>query len=293
MSVQSVQQDALLQARARALGQAMATSQTHAEQAVAQAGAGVERLPAVLAQVQRALEYAGLEDTFRLLSDLDLESAQRGAERYHASSSQHHALWAAIMAAMIARKPLQAEQYMDAAEQCAEMALAAPIAEPTQTGVKSVKETTNDDGVIGLRLRGYASLFGEVDLHGQTMQPQAFRHIKSEWGAKARPDVYYNHGFDDLLGFRPIGECTRYHVDDVGLHVDVWVPREPDPERVSGATLRRFKDVYGRIGAGETAGLSVGGTYTASGQGIKRWNMSELSIVDRPCLPSATFVLRR
>ena len=44
---------------------------------------------------------------------------------------------------------------------------------------------------------------------------------------------------------------------------------------------------------GKTAGLSVGGTYTTSGQGIKRWNMSELSIVDKPALPSATFVLRR
>jgi hypothetical protein len=100
-------------------------------------------------------------------------------------------------------------------------------------------------------------------------------------------------GFDDLIGFRPLGECTGYKVDDVGLHVDVWVPREPDPKRFSGAVLRRFKDVYARIAAGKTAGLSVGGTYTTVGQGIKRWNMSELSIVDWPCLPSASFVLRR
>jgi transposase len=39
----------------------------HAQQLMAQARADVERLPAVLAQVQRALEHAGLADTFRLL----------------------------------------------------------------------------------------------------------------------------------------------------------------------------------------------------------------------------------
>jgi HK97 family phage prohead protease len=164
---------------------------------------------------------------------------------------------------------------------------------PTETGVKSVQETTNNDGVIGLRLCGYASRFGEADLHGEVMRKGAFRDIKYEWGAKARPEVYYNHGFDDVLGFRPLGEVLAYKVDDEGLYVDVWIPREPDPKRFSGAAARRFKDVYSSIAAGKTAGLSVGGTYAASGQGIKRWNMSELSIVDKPALPSATFVLRR
>jgi hypothetical protein len=54
----------------------------HAQEVMAQAGAGVERLPAVLAQVQRALEHAGLHDTFRLLPDLDLKSAHRSAKSY-------------------------------------------------------------------------------------------------------------------------------------------------------------------------------------------------------------------
>jgi phage head maturation protease len=196
------------------------------------------------------------------------------------------------MMAMVSKKPLEAERYINSAETCAELALAAPVAEPTQTGVKSVQETTDDDGTIGLRLSGYASRFGEVDRQGEVMRKGAFAHIKDEWGAAERPPVYYNHGFEDLIGFRPIGECTGYKVTDEGLHVDVLVPRERGPKRFSGAVLRRFKDVYGRVAAGKTAGLSVGGTYAPTGRGIKRWNMSELSIVDRPCLPSATFVLR-
>ena len=139
---------------------------------------------------QRALEHAGVADTFRLLPDLDQESAARGAKAYPETSAQHHALWAAIMASMIQKKPLEAERYIDAAEVSAALALATPIAEPTQTGVQSVQETTTDDGTIGLLLSGYASRFGEVDLEGEVMQPQAFRDIKSEWGAAARPPVF-------------------------------------------------------------------------------------------------------
>jgi HK97 family phage prohead protease len=262
------------------------------QQVIRQGRAAIDRLPAVLAQVQRALDHAGLADTFRLITNLDLESATAGAKSYPENSAQHHALWAAIMAAMIQRKPLEADRYINSAETCAELALAAPVAEPTQTGVKAVQETTGDDGAIGLRLCGYASRFGEVDLQGEVMRKGAFAHIQDEWGAAVRPPVFLNHGFDDLIGFRPIGECTGYKVDDMGLHVDVWVPREPDPKRFSGAVLGRFKDVYARIAAGKTAGLSVGGAYAPTGRGIKRWNMSELSIVDRPCLPSATFLLR-
>jgi hypothetical protein len=105
--------------------------------------------------------------------------------------------------------------------------------------------------------------------------------------------VYYNHGFDDAIGFRQIGECTRYKVDDVGLWVEVFLPREPDPRRFSGAAVHRYKDVYAGIADGKTTGLSLGGAKALTGAGIARWSTGELSIADRPCLPSATFVLRR
>ena len=156
-----------------------------------------------------------------------------------------------------------------------------------------MQETTSDDGTIGLLLNGYASRFGEVDLEGEVMEPQTFRDIKSEWGAAARPPVYFNHGFDDAIGFRQIGECTRYKVDDVGLWVEVFLPRDPDPRRFDGAALHRYRDVYSEIAGGKTTELSLGGAKALTGSGIKRWSMNDLSVVDRPCLPSATFVLRR
>ena len=48
---------------------------------MSQARADVERVPAVLLLVQRALEHAGLADTFRLLPDLDRMSCQRPVMR--------------------------------------------------------------------------------------------------------------------------------------------------------------------------------------------------------------------
>jgi hypothetical protein len=104
----------------------------HAQQVMAQARADVERVPAVLMLVQRALDHAGLAETFRLLPDLDVESAARGAKSYSGTSAQHHALWAGIMASMISMKPMEAQRYLDAAEVSAALALAAPIAEPKQ-----------------------------------------------------------------------------------------------------------------------------------------------------------------
>jgi phage head maturation protease len=264
----------------------------HIQQVMSQAHASVERLPAVLALVQRALDHAGLKETVGLVPHLDTHSAIVGAKAYPEGSAQHEALWALVMAAKAGQEPLKANRYLGHAETCALLALAAPIAEPTQTGVKSVQETTTDDGTIGLLLSGYASRFGEVDLEGEVMQPQAFSAIKSEWGSAARPPVFYNHGFDDAIGFRQIGECTRYRVDDMGLWVEVFLPREPDPRRFDGAALHRYRDVYSGIAGGKTAGLSLGGAKALRGAGIKRWSTGELSIVDRPCLPSATFRLR-
>jgi hypothetical protein len=62
--------------------------------------------------------------------------------------------------------------------------------------------------------------------------------------------VYYNHGFDDAIGFWQVGECTRYNVDDVGLKVEVFLPRDPDPRRFSGAALLRYRAVYSGVSSG-------------------------------------------
>jgi hypothetical protein len=76
--------------------------------------------------------------------------------------------------------------------------------------------------------------------------------------------------------------------------IDVWVPREPDPKRFSGAVLLRYKDIYRDIAASQITGMSIAGAYAREGQGraIKHWALGEVSITDRSCLPSATFRLR-
>jgi hypothetical protein len=74
----------------------------------------------------------------------------------------------------------------------------------------------------------------------------------------------------------------------------VFLPWEPDPRRCSETALLRYRDVYSGIAAGGKAtGLSLGGATALTGSGIKRWSTGELSFVDRPCLPLATFVRRR
>ena len=129
---------------------------------------------------------------------------------------------------------------------------------------------------------------------GEHLTREAFHGIKDEWGAAKRPSVAFNHGQDPAIGFRPIGECTRWRLDDVGLGVDIFVPREPDPKRFSGAALLRYKDIYRDIAAGKITGLSIAGAYArqTQGHGIKHWALGEVSITDRACLPSAMFRLR-
>ena len=108
-------------------------------------------------------------------------------------------------------------------------------------------------------------------------------------GERGRPTTL----LDALIGCWQSGECTRYKVDNVGLWVEVFLPRQPDPRRFAGAALHRYRDVYAGIAGGKTMGLSIGGAKAVTGSGIKRWSTDELSVVDRPCLPSATFELRR
>jgi hypothetical protein len=80
---------------------------------------------------------------------------------------------------------------------------------------------------------------------------------------------------------------------DVGLWVEVFVPREPDPKRFSGAALHRYRDAYQDVLTGRARGLSVGGAKARVGQGLRRWSTNDISITTSPMLPSATFRLRR
>ena len=129
----AVQQDSILKARARVLGHALAAGRAE----FASLHDALGRLPSMVEHVHAALRHAGLDDVVALLPSLDVESTVRGAKAYPESSAQHHALWAAVLATMARQRPLEAGRYAELAETSARLALEAPIAEPTRTGVQA------------------------------------------------------------------------------------------------------------------------------------------------------------
>jgi HK97 family phage prohead protease len=153
-------------------------------------------------------------------------------------------------------------------------------------GIKAVQETVHD-GQRGLLLQGYATRFGEVDQSGEHMTRGALADLADCWGAE--PIVLFEHGLSEL-GTRRIGKAIDHKIDDQGLHVSVFVPQQPawTDERARST----FSEVYSALKRGVLRGFSVGGTYTRDAAGaIKRWSMLELSVVSKPCLPSATFAV--
>jgi hypothetical protein len=79
------------------IGRTLRPFTLHAQQVMSQARASVERLPATLALVQRALDHAGLKESVGLAPQLDTQSAMQGAKAYPEGSAQHEALWALVM----------------------------------------------------------------------------------------------------------------------------------------------------------------------------------------------------
>ncbi len=153
-------------------------------------------------------------------------------------------------------------------------------------GVKTVEEV-EIDGKLGLLLKGYASKFNEIDLSGEYQATTAFHDITDAWGGEAEPVIWWQHGRDAVLGCSRVGKAVKHEVDDQGLYVESFVPK--DPAFKSEAKRRRFAEIYAGIKAGAIRGYSVGGSFIRVGRALAQWSMSELSITDNPCLPSAVF----
>jgi HK97 family phage prohead protease len=171
--------------------------------------------------------------------------------------------------------------------------LAPPEGEQTERfaftfAMKAVQEVERD-GVPGLLLQGYASRFNERDQQGEVMTRNAFADIAETWGADPEPKVIYYHGMDPALGFRQIGKALDWRVDETGLYVETFVPREPAFK--DSSAVKRFKQIYHGIKSGAIRGYSVGGFCTTFGKAIVKWSKSELSICQNPVLATATFAL--
>jgi len=119
---------------------------------------------------------------------------------------------------------------------------------------------------------GYASVFGGVDSHGDTIIKGAFESTLRNNG---KPKVFFNHEWR-----MPIAKCTVAKEDDHGLYVE--------GELTLGMSLA--DDVHAAMKHGTLDGLSIGGFLkkgdyeeTEGGRVIRKWsNLMEFSPVVFP-----------
>jgi phage head maturation protease len=159
-------------------------------------------------------------------------------------------------------------------------------------GFKATPEVERD-GQVGLILRGYATKFNEVDHELEVIAPDALGDIAQTWFAEAEPLILYEHGTDPDITTRRIGKALDYTIDDTGLYVEVFIPKEPEHSRFPAGSraAKAFRRMYDGIAARAIRGFSIMGARVLSGGVNKRWSMLELTVTKRPCLDSAQYVL--
>lgn len=131
--------------------------------------------------------------------------------------------------------------------------------------------------------KGYAACFGNIDSHGDVIQPGAFRHSLEERKAQGRPIPM--HVMHRLMGDGlPVGVWKVVEEDERGLRVE---------GKISGMNTDQGRLTYERMVDGAFGGLSIGykvrpdGAILGKGNGqpkrtlVNLW-LSEISLVDEP-----------
>jgi HK97 family phage prohead protease len=120
--------------------------------------------------------------------------------------------------------------------------------ERMSAGLLDVKLAGPDVGTFS----GYGAVFGNIDSHGDVIEPDAFDRSLKEWQGKGKwPKMLLQHGgmgvtSDDML---PIGQWTAMGVDAKGLHVT---------GRLFAMGTERGQYVYEGLKSGELDELSIG-----------------------------------
>lgn len=139
------------------------------------------------------------------------------------------------------------------------------------------------DAVTG-EFKGYGAVFGNVDSHGDIVEPGAFKKSLGEWKSKGRlPSMKLMHGsalnpFGDDL---PIGRWLKMEEDARGLYVE---------GKLSGLDTDIGRRIYGLMKDGALDGLSIGYQVKQYAPGVgddvrrrlEHLNLREVSIVDDP-----------
>lgn len=133
---------------------------------------------------------------------------------------------------------------------------------------------------------GYGAVFGNMDSHGDVIEPGAFGAALTQRKASGRalPPMYKQHGMSSD-GFDPVGVWDAMSEDASGLHVK---------GRIVGLDTERGRYTYAQAREGALTGLSIGyrvmpnGSRKGSGRAgeparfLTALHLSEVSLVDDP-----------
>lgn len=115
-----------------------------------------------------------------------------------------------------------------------------------------VKFATDDMDAQTGEFSGYGAVFGNIDSHGDVIEPGAFKATLREWKKdKKLPPMLVQHGgwmVRDMDAL-PIGVWTDMTEDDTGLHVK---------GRIINLDTDRGRTIYGAMKAGALDGMSIG-----------------------------------
>lgn len=156
-------------------------------------------------------------------------------------------------------------------------------------GVRFEAKFTEENGLPPGSFEGYAAVFGNVDSHGDVIEPGAFAKslLERERAGRALPPMYKMHGGRLFKGnqHEPVGVWTKMSEDSNGL---------PVAGRLIGLDTEQGKWNYAQLKEGGLSGISIGyqvpphGAKNGTGRPgepkryLKMLNLNEVSLVDDP-----------
>lgn len=130
------------------------------------------------------------------------------------------------------------------------------------------------------RIAGWAVRFtgpGDTDLEGD------FFTADTRFGKAKEVDLYYDHGFDQTLKRRPVGDATL-EAKDAGLWLEGQLSLRDEYERAIYELVESGKAAF----SSGAVGHLVERENTGKGNWIKSWPIGEVSITMTPAEPRAT-----
>ena len=142
------------------------------------------------------------------------------------------------------------------------------------------------NGAAAGTFEGYGAVFGNIDSHGDVIEPGAFAKslLERERSGRRLPPMYKQHGLTGV-GRDPVGVWDAMSEDANGLHVK---------GRLIGLDTEQGKFTYAQAKEGAIGGLSIGykvmpnGSRNGSGKAgeprrfLKMLHLGEVSLVDDP-----------